>query len=346
MGSQSSRDQKYLKQLKRDRYVNCRIVEMNSETTSRIESERDFSIAQSQSEKTQDNSNEKPAANVIKAIEYKVLYTFIWKKKGNEVKIAGTFNEWNIKESPIMKRNFINGNFEIELKLTRKIHQFKFIVDNEWHCSDDYEIVKDEHGNENNIIDLTNYKKENEIKNNNNKCNINNNINISANKEEPSLKKIQRTRKKSEVNPYSCVYPNENELNIDAPRLPLHYKSKFYIDYQSNQKKLKISKVSDCLSYKHRNIVSENNSYKKTLVCPHEKLLHICSSFNSKCSNNGESCFYHNNSNNIDDNIKINPKIEENNFGENNYNNNYFKISVSNRIRHRFLTIIYHTPAE
>ena len=88
--------------------------------------------------------------------EQKILYIFYWKDKGNTVQIAGSFlDNWNKRE--IMSKNLTTGQFEIKISIPRGIHQFKFIVDDQWKCSKDYEIIKDKSNNSNNIIDLTNY---------------------------------------------------------------------------------------------------------------------------------------------------------------------------------------------
>jgi 5'-AMP-activated protein kinase regulatory beta subunit len=49
-----------------------------------------------------------------------------------------------------------NGNeFVLVKQLESGIHEYKFIVDNEWRFSPDLPTTKDEHGNINNIIDTT-----------------------------------------------------------------------------------------------------------------------------------------------------------------------------------------------
>ena len=45
------------------------------------------------------------------------------------------------------------------------MHQYKFIVDGEWRFSPDDPTAPDEQGNINNIIDTTNYEKDNKILN-------------------------------------------------------------------------------------------------------------------------------------------------------------------------------------
>ena len=76
-------------------------------------------------------------------------YKFIWNAGGKIVKITGSFLD-NWKKIKEMKKNINNGNFEITINLTKSKHEFKFIVDNKWICSQQYEIIKDKN-NYNNI---------------------------------------------------------------------------------------------------------------------------------------------------------------------------------------------------
>ena len=88
--------------------------------------------------------------------DQKISYKFEWKDGGNEVKIAGSFlDNWSRQEE--MKKNLSSGIYEIIIELPKGIHQFKFIVDNQWVCSQYYTIIHDNLNNSNNIIDLTNY---------------------------------------------------------------------------------------------------------------------------------------------------------------------------------------------
>ncbi|GJQ08331.1 hypothetical protein GpartN1_g122.t1 [Galdieria partita] len=64
-----------------------------------------------------------------------VPLNFQWKEGGNNVSIAGTFNNWT--PLPMQKNN--DGTFEITLEVPPGEVQFKFIVDGEWRESKDYE---------------------------------------------------------------------------------------------------------------------------------------------------------------------------------------------------------------
>ena len=60
--------------------------------------------------------------------------------------------------------------------------------------------------------------------------------------------------------------------------------------------------------------MNENNTYKKILVFPHEKLMHLCPSLN-----------------------ELNSKIKNN-------KNDFIKISTTIRNKHKFLTTVYYRP--
>ena len=104
-----------------------------------------------------------------------------------------------------------------------------------------------------------------------------------------------------------------------------HYKPIFNLNYPSKQVALnkyieqmtnnkgKINnngKKEKNLTYKEKNFYNENNTYKKIMTCPHEKLMHFCT--------------------NLED-LK-------------NINNHYLKVCTTVRTKHKFLTLIYYKP--
>ena len=199
------------------------------------------------------NVNNKISNNKEEIVPYK----FEWNGTANEVKIAGSFiDNWE-NSLPMIKNNEKN-NFEIILNLPKKIHFFKFIVDNKWIISDKYQSTKDISNNLNNFIDLVNYIPPIELLNN-----------------QKTLGKKEKSKDKK--NNYDCKYPSINELNVTTPKISGHYKPSFNLDYRSNQNIIKKFVDKDYLIYDENNILSENTSYKKILQCPHEKLSHICS---------------------------------------------------------------------
>ena len=61
-----------------------------------------------------------------------------------------------------MKKNVNQGYYEANILLKKGVYKFKFIVDNDWKCSKDYETIKENKG-KNNIIDLSNYEPEKSV---------------------------------------------------------------------------------------------------------------------------------------------------------------------------------------
>ena len=101
-----------------------------------------------------------------------------------------------------------------------------------------------------------------------------------------------------------------NPQNMIPPNIIQHYIPRFNLNYQSNQNRIGRKKY---LKYTERNLKTENNTYKKILVFPHEKLMHCCPNMND-----------------LD--------IKENN------KSNYFRICTTIRNKHKFLTAVYYKP--
>ena len=259
-------------------------------------------------------------------------FKFEWKGEGKEVLLTGDFNDW--KGKIIMKKNDITGFYETVLPLERKKYNFKFVIDGNWVCSSQYPTNYDEHQNLNNFITLYNYsppkelyietendsKNDRSINSNENKNNIDN-YNNHVNKKNQVIFKKEDSKKK----PYNCKFPLINELNTIAPTIMSHYKPIFNLNYPSKQvllnkyielmtnNKGKIDnneKKEKNLVYKEKNFNNENNTYKKIMTCPHEKLMHFCT--------------------NLED-LK-------------NINNNFLKVCTTIRTKHKFLTMIYYKP--
>lgn len=236
--------------------------------------------------------------------EKKYPFKFEWKGKGKRVLLSGSFfDNWN--KTKDMIKNDNTDIFESVVYLTKTKHRFKFIVDNKWICSNQYPTISDEHGITNNYIDLTNYfPPENLLKCQQGKKDDLNNLNKSNNKNNNDT---------SYNMGYNTKMPLRYDLNTVAPNIIWHYSPKFNLDYQSNQNMLVNKKY---LKYKEKNLMTENNTYKKILVFPHEKLMHLCPNLYS-LNNEGK-------------NIK----------------HNFIKISTTIRSSHKFLTIVYYRPKE
>ena len=219
--------------------------------------------------------------------DQKIPYKFEWKDGGNEVKITGSFfDNWSRCEQ--MKKNLSTGTYEIIIELPKGIHQFKFIVDNKWACSQDYAIIHDVSNNSNNIIDLTNYINENN---------------------DSTVKKKKKKSGKEHID-YGCKYPNSTEINLDAPAIPNHYFDKFDLIFQTKQELIKNFFKQKPFLNKSRSIL-ENNTFKSIVTLSHEKLSHICF------------------------------KCEDNN---NNSDEKYVRTAITQRNKHKFITLVYFTP--
>ena len=287
------------------------------------------------SQKTNEYTDKSPITTTTEFVDNEngsLPFKFEWKGEGKEVLLTGDFNDW--KGKIIMKKNDITGFYETVLPLERKKYNFKFVIDGNWVCSSQYPTNYDEHQNLNNFITLYNYsppkelyiktesdsKNDRSINSNENKNNIDN-YNNHVNKKNQVIFKKEDSKKK----PYNCKFPLINELNTIAPTIMSHYKPIFNLNYPSKQVALnkyielmtnnkgKIDnneKKEKNLVYKEKNFNNENNTYKKIMTCPHEKLMHFCT--------------------NLED-LK-------------NINNNFLKVCTTIRTKHKFLTMIYYKP--
>ena len=242
----------------------------------------------------------------------RVPYKFEWKGEGNQVLLTGDFLDW--KGKIIMKKNENTGYFEVVIPLERKKHRFKFIVDGNWACTNQYPTEPDEHNNLNNFISLNDYYPPKEIPMSKVENIMKNKINLYESiktEEENNIKnKIIVKKEEQRKKLYNCKYPLINELNTLAPIIMLHYKPIFFLDYPSRQDFIKQKEGTNFLTYKEKNFNTENNTYKKIMTCPHEKLMHFCA--------------------NLDD-IK-------------NIDNDFFRLCTTVRNKHKFLTLIYYKP--
>ena len=267
-----------------------------------IKNNNKYNESFSTSQNTQNEENSIKTLSIKESKDKKFPFKFEWKGNGKSVLLAGSFlDNWN--NIKVMVKNNKTETFERIVYLPKTKHQFKFIVDNKWICSNQYPTMADERGNINNFIDLTNYiPPENLLKEDEKKkgeLNLLNQSNIANNKNHNYNKN----------NDYTTKMPSIGELNMIPPNIIKHYLPKFDINYQSNQKKIG---KKNYLKYKEKNLMDENNTYKKILVFPHEKLMHLCPNINY-----------------------LNPK-----------ENNYMKICTTTRNKHKFLTTVYYRPRD
>ena len=229
-------------------------------------------------------------------------FKFEWKGLGSSVILAGNFLENWTKFEPMIK-NQETEIFEKIINLPKKKHYFKFIVDNKWVCSNQYPTTMDNSNNQNNFIDLTNYVPPKDL------------IKIEEYKKgdfKPYRSKVI-VLDKNDKNGYNNQFPLIHDLNTNAPYTVTHYKPCFDLDYQSRQNKIKKITKKNYLKYSEKNNLTENNTYKKILSCPHEKLLHFCQNIND---------------------LDINNKKR------------YIKSCTTIRNKHKYLTVVYFKPKQ
>ena len=80
---------------------------------------------------------------------------FRWTGGGQRVFLTGTFTEWSRQGIPMVRSG---QEFYQIVNLPRGVHEFKFVVDDEWKYSQELPVVQDSHGIVNNVIDTVNYK--------------------------------------------------------------------------------------------------------------------------------------------------------------------------------------------
>ena len=233
----------------------------------KIEKEKIKELSTSQSESETDDDKN----------EERTPFIFEWKEDNKKVTLTGDFFNW-VHFIP-MKKDKKTKTFKLKINLPKKRNEFKFIADGQWKCSNDYPQFKNDNGIYN-YIDLSNNKK----------------------KKEEKKEKENKKSKNDDLN-YNCYKPLRTEMNVDAPDLPGYF-SLYNIDYNTRQNIIGNQKY---LIYKEKNLLSENNSYKKILSCPHVNLSHCCTSDKKE-------------------------------------NNAIIKTSVTFRFKHRCLTIIYYKP--
>jgi len=213
-----------------------------------------------------------------------INYLFIWTEGGCVVKLTGSFSDWKIKFD--MAKDPIDNYFKCQLPLENKIYQFKFIVDNDWKCSDKYPKKEDNSGNINNYIDLTNYKEtkeENKNKTQEKKEQIktekekaNENINII----EPEVNKDKNTiKRKGSI--YSSQYPSNDSI-IPLPLPNKRYYQTFKLDKFSHQNNIGNKKY---YNFYQSYSFSDEKSSKPIFLLGHINLNHLISSKNKKMIN-------------------------------------------------------------
>ena len=151
--------------------------------------------------------------------------------------------------------------------------------------------------------------KKTNIFNNNiyNKNNIIDTIKKGSKKDKSIINSI-KNKKAPKHEEYKSDYLNKSNSNINAPKLPFNYNTNFKIDNYSHQDEIGTKEFIKNSKKKNFNV---NNDFKKISIIPNEVLSHLCTN----------------------ENFNINQK-----------NKNYNEISVTQRYKHKLLTIVYLSP--
>eukprot|EP01071_Lankesteria_metandrocarpae_P004269 Lankesteria_metandrocarpae@DN3456_c0_g1_i2.p1 len=80
---------------------------------------------------------------------------FTWTHGGRNVFLTGSFTNWSMDHKIKLARS--GQEFSAIKELSRGVHQYKFIVDDHWRFAPDQATVSDEHGNINNVLDISKY---------------------------------------------------------------------------------------------------------------------------------------------------------------------------------------------
>ena len=145
---------------------------------------------------------------------------------------------------------------------------------------------------------------------NNNIYNKNNIIDTikKGSKKDKSIINTIKNKKAPKHEEYKSDYLNKSNSNINAPKLPFNYNTNFKIDNYSHQDEIG---TKEFIKNSKKNNFNVNNDFKKISIIPNEVLSHLCTN----------------------ENFNINQK-----------NKNYNEISVTQRYKHKLLTIVYLSP--
>ena len=217
--------------------------------------------------------NKKPKSNISGVETLKVPVTFEWDGGGNNVYVTGNFCNW--KQLFLMKKEE-NGKFILNLNLPKGKYQYKFKVDEIWKFNDKFPTIN-ENGNINNIIDTTNL--EINYENMEGKATRANTSNNENNENSKSKKYLSKSKNNSFVRQklYSNYIPKKDEFQGKVTHIT--FKSKSCLNFSKN--KIGNNKY---IEIQEKNILSDNNSYKKIAIVPNTDIDHL--NIKNKINNN------------------------------------------------------------
>ena len=204
------------------------------------------------------------------------------------------------------------------LKANKEINQ-KLIINNDNKNQSNESLKTTEYSSESGepiskyiINNCKTHIKENSIKyiikkDNNKRYNICQDNNQDINKNEKLIKNY-KNKKAPKLVEYNSDYPSHNNTNINAPKIPFIYNINFELNNFSNQSEIGQKEyIKNNFNMKY----NKSKEFQKVSIMPHDKLLHLC----------------------VNENLFVNKN-------EKNYN----ILSVTQRNRHKFITLIYISP--
>lgn len=292
------------------------IVERNNSLLSFEEDLLDYNGIKTSEENLEENelnyedidsySNNNIKNNNNKIDVNKIPITFEWESGGNSVYLTGNFCNW---EQFFLMEKKPNGKHTVTLHLNKGFIQYKFKVDNEWKCNENYPTIVD-NGNKNNFIDTTNW----EISAEEETTNSTTELSYRDNSKSYNKSFLTNATLTNSQNEYGNHFPKIEEMNENCSKSPEQYKNK--INFDENIKKINIMNFNN---YIDNNMFGENDSYKIIKPINHELLNHMT----YKNSNDTKE------KNDDDDDI-------------NNINTNTTVCSIVARHRLKFTTFVYY----
>lgn len=292
------------------------IVERNNSLLSFEEDLLDYNGIKTSEENLEENelnyedidsySNNNIKNNNNKIDVNKIPITFEWESGGNSVYLTGNFCNW---EQFFLMEKKPNGKHTVTLHLNKGFIQYKFKVDNEWKCNENYPTIVD-NGNKNNFIDTTNW----EISAEEETTNSTTELSYRDNSKSYNKSFLTNATLTNAQNEYGNHFPKIEEMNENCSKSPEQYKNK--INFDENIKKINIINFNN---YIDNNMFGENDSYKIIKPFNHELLNHMT----YKNSNDTKE------KNDDDDDI-------------NNINTNTTVCSIVARHRLKFTTFVYY----
>ena len=248
------------------------IVERNNSLLSFEEDLLDYNGIKTSEENLEENelnyedidsySNNNIKNNNNKIDVNKIPITFEWESGGNSVYLTGNFCNW---EQFFLMEKKPNGKHTVTLHLNKGFIQYKFKVDNEWKCNENYPTIVD-NGNKNNFIDTTNW----EISAEEETTNSTTELSYRDNSKSYNKSFLTNATLTNSQNEYGNHFPKIEEMNENCSKSPEQYKNK--INFDENIKKINVINFNN---YIDNNMFGENDSYKIIKPINHELLNHM-----------------------------------------------------------------------